>query len=142
MQAKTVEEQADVGGPPATGRPPTEVVPQARRRRFSASYKARILKEADAVLASGEGLGALLRREGLYRAHLSDWRRAQAAGGLEALEPKRRGPKANPDTAAHHEVARLRRENERLQRELEQATLVVEIQKKLYRLLGLSERSR
>ena len=50
---------------PAEGKaPPTEVIPKAKRRRFSASYKLRILKEADAAMASGE-VGALLRREGL-----------------------------------------------------------------------------
>ncbi|MDE2730798.1 MAG: transposase, partial [Bacteroidota bacterium] len=61
--------------------PPTEVIPRAKRRRFSASYKLRILEEADAATASGE-VGALLRREGLYSSHLTQWRRQREQGTL------------------------------------------------------------
>jgi transposase-like protein len=73
-------------------RPPTEVTAKAKRRRFTAEYKRRILKEADAC-DRGE-LGALIRREGLYSSHLVEWRRARDAGELAGLVPRKRGPKA------------------------------------------------
>lgn len=69
------------------GVPDPEVTPKARRRRFSAAYKLRILKEADACTGKGE-VGALLRREGLYSSHLSTWRRARDQGELEGLRPR------------------------------------------------------
>lgn len=68
-----------------------EVVAQAQRRRFTAEYKRRILREAEACKQPG-ALGALLRREGLYSSHLAAWRAAQKRGERTALAPKRRGP--------------------------------------------------
>ena len=70
----------------------TEVVPRAKRRRFTAAEKLRVLRLADECKQSGE-IGALLRREGLYSSHLMTWRLARAAGELDALTPKKRGPK-------------------------------------------------
>ena len=114
--------------------PDPEVVPQAKRRNFSAAYKLRILEEADQCTARGE-IGALLRREGLYSSHLTDWRRQRDLGQLAALSPKPRGRKADPQAA---ELAALRKENERLRRQLEQAELIIEVQKKLADALDLT----
>lgn len=111
----------------------TEVAAKAVRRQFSAAYKLRILQEAEAC-PPGE-VGALLRREGLYSSHLTTWKRQQAAGQLAGLTPKPRGPKPNLEAEA---LKRLRKENERLQRRLQQAEAIIEAQKKLSQLLGLN----
>ena len=111
--------------------PDPEVVPKAKRRRFSAEYKLRILREADACDKPGE-IGALLRREGLYSSLLSDWRRQRDDGALAGLSAKKRGPKPTPEA---RRVADLERENARLRHRLEQAETIVEVQKKLAALL-------
>ena len=118
--------------------PDPEVAERARRRQFTAAYKLRILEEADACTASGQ-VGALLRREGLYSSHLVDWRRQRAAGTLAALAPRRRG--RPPAHASSAELTRLRRENERLTRQLAAAEAIIDIQKKVSTLLGLTEPS-
>ena len=117
-------------------RPPTEVTAKAKRRRFTAEFKRRILKEADAC-DRGE-LGALLRREGLYSSHLVEWRRARDAGELAGLTPRKRGPKGQaPDPLAakvaeqQKQIARLEAENAKLQ-------LICEVQKKVSLLLGVT----
>jgi len=110
-------------------------VPKAKRRKFSAEYKVRILEEADRCTERGE-IGALLRREGLYSSHLSTWRRQRDQGILSGLSPKKRGRKGKDDL--EKELAELRRENKRLQARLEEAELVIDVQKKLSRLLGLA----
>jgi len=115
--------------------PDPEVVPKAKRRKFSAEYKRRILEEADNCTEPGQ-IGALLRREGLYSSHLSTWRRQRDRGLVQALSPKKRGRKRKDEL--EREVARLQRENERLQASLEQAETIIEVQKKLSRLLGLA----
>jgi len=107
--------------------PDPEVPERAHRRQFTAAYKLRILAEADACSAPGQ-LGALLRREGLYSSHLSEWRRHRSQGTLVALAPQRRGRPAAPVNAA--ELTRLRQENERLTRQLAAAEAIIEIQKK------------
>jgi transposase-like protein len=117
----------------AATREDTEVRAKATRRHFSAEYKLRILQEAEQC-ANGE-IGALLRREGLYSSHLTTWRRQRIAGQLAGLAPKRRGPQGDPHA---EEVQRLRQENERLQRRLQQAEAILEAQKKLSQLLGLN----
>ena len=114
-----------------------EVVPQAKRRQFSAAYKLRILQEADGCSAPGQ-MGALLRREGLYSSHLTEWRRLRQQGELTALAPQRRGRQRSETEAQASELAHLRQENARLQRRLEQTELVIDVQKKLSQLLGLS----
>ncbi len=119
----------------ATDIPDPEVVPKAKRRKFSAGYKQRILEEADNCTEPGQ-IGALLRREGLYSSHLSTWRRQRDQGLVQALGPKKRGRKRKDEL--EREVARLWRENERLQASLEQAETIIEVQKKLSRLLGLA----
>ena len=112
-----------------------EVSTKARRRTFTAAYKRRILEEADGCTGPrglpGE-MGALLRREGLYSSHLTTWRRQREAGELAGLKPKKRGRKKDEDAA---ELARLRRENERLRKQLEQAELIIAAQKKLAQVL-------
>jgi transposase len=114
-----------------------EVVPIAQRRRFTAREKLRILEEAEACTEPGE-IGALLRREGIYSSYLSRWRQARDRGQLTALGLQRRGPKPATDAALVREVARLRREKERLQARLDQAEAIIEVQKKLSQLLGPS----
>ena len=106
--------------------PEPEVLPRAKRRRFSAEYKLRILEEADKCTQRGE-IGAFLRREGLYSSHLSTWRRQRMLGQLEGLSPKKRGRK--PQDPVDEEVARLRRENERLRTRLEEAEMIIDVQK-------------
>jgi len=108
---------------------------KARRRRFSGAYKQRILQSADACTQPGE-IGALLRREGLYSSHLSKWRQQRDAGALEGLRPRKRGRKARPVDPQAKRIAQLERENERLQRKLEQAEMIIDVQKKLSRILG------
>jgi transposase len=110
--------------------PQTEVVPRARRRSFSAAYKRRVLHEADGLTEPGQ-IGALLRREGLYHSHLHKWRRWRDAGGLVEESSYAAGMQA--------ENVRLRRELERAERRLERAEAIIEVQKKVYALLGLEE---
>lgn len=114
-------------------RPSTEVVTRAARRKYSAEYKQRILREVESCKGSGE-IGALLRREGLYSSNLTKWRQQRERGELEGLTAQRRGPKEDPQAL---ENARLKRENERLREELRKAQLIIDVQKKVSQLLGV-----
>ncbi len=114
-----------------------EVIPRAKRRRFSAEYKLRILEEAAACSERGQ-IGSLLRREGLYSSHLTTWRHQREQGQLEALSPKNRGRKPSVDETLAKELAELKRENQRLENRLQQAETIIEVQKKLSGLLGLT----
>ena len=119
------------------GGPPNPEVPAAaKRRQFSAEYKRRILKEADRCRQPGE-IGALLRREGLYSSHLTTWRKARDRGELAGLRPKKRGAKPDPEKVVARETEKLNRENARLKKKLEQAELIIEVQKKVSKLLGI-----
>src|SRR5215213_7191836 len=111
--------------------PDPEVPERAKRpRSYSARYKAEILAEYEGLDKAGKG--ALLRREGLYTSLLSEWRKQRDRGALEALaKPAGRQPVDPRD----REVARLRRENERLAGELDRARKVIEVQGKLSALL-------
>ena len=129
---RSVMEANDVSGP---AKPEPEVLEKPKRRRYSAEYKLRILKEADACTKSGD-LGALLRREGLYSSLLSNWRRLRDSGALSGLKPKRRGRKAKPKDPAADELKRLQIENDRLAERLRQAEAIIEVQKKLSEVLG------
>ncbi len=111
-----------------------EVVPQGKRRRFTAKYKLSILEKADACTEPGQ-LGALLRREGLYSSSLRTWRRQRDQGSLTGLEPKKRGPRPDPDKELRKRIAKLEKENLRLADKLEKAELIIEVQKKVARLL-------
>ena len=112
-----------------------EVLEKPVRRRFEAKYKLRILEQADRCNQDGE-LGQLLRREGLYSSHLSTWRRQREEGTLAALQPKRRGRKAQPQDPLVQENERLRRENQQLADRLRQAETIIDVQKKISALLG------
>ena len=114
----------------------TEVVAMPKRRRFSAEEKLRILKEADACTQPGEQ-GALLRREGLYSSHLTEWRRARERGELDALEPKKRGRKPAAVNPLEKKVAELARALEKAEARAKRAEALVELQKKLSELLGI-----
>ena len=110
-----------------------EVVAKPERRRFTADYKLRILKAAEQC-APGE-LGALLRREGLYSSHLTMWRRERDQGERQGLAPKARGRQPDPQA---EETAQLQRENEQLRARLAQAEAIIDAQKKLSQVFGLS----
>jgi hypothetical protein len=116
--------------------PDPEVSASAKRRLFSSSEKRRILTEADRCTEPGE-IGALLRREGIYSSSLSAWRKQRKAAERAALEPQRRGRKADPAIAESHCVMALTKDNERLRRQLAQAHTIIDVQKKLCTLLGL-----
>ena len=88
-----------------------EVPEKASRRRFDASYKLRILEEADGCTEPGQ-LGELLRREGLYSSHLTTWRKQRDEGALDGLREKKRGRKAKRRDSKDQELARLRREKQ------------------------------
>ena len=117
--------------------PDPEVLEKPKRRRFSAEYRLRIVREADACKEPGE-IGALLRREGLYSSLLTAWRRQRDEGALEGLRSKKRGPKAK---AVNPRLKQLEREIARLKRQLEQAETIIEIQKKVAGILGIPLRS-
>jgi transposase len=112
-----------------------EVLPRAERRQFAAEYKLRILEEADRCTQRGQ-VGALLRREGLYSSHLSKWRQQRADGQFQGLSARKRGRKAQDSSV--EDLARLQRENERLRSRLEKAEIIIDVQKKLSLLLGLT----
>ena len=127
--------------PAVSARPPetlTEVRERTVRRRFSAAYKLRILAEADRLEGTGE-IGALLRREGLYSSHLTNWRKEREAGALAALEPKKRGPRKDEPNPLAPEVDRLAQENARLAKKLKKAEAIIEFQKKVAALLEMDE---
>src|SRR6516162_1874720 len=127
---------AEAGAAPTSAlRPDPEVVAKAKRRTFTAEYKQRILQEADSAAATPGGVGALLRREGLYSSHLVSWRRERSQGIQEALAPRKRGRKSqcNP---LEEENQKLRRQNARLTEDLRKANLIIEVQKKVAALLG------
>ena len=117
--------------------PDPEVVPRAKRRNFSPSYKLGILEEADQCERRSGQLGALLRREGLYSSHLTAWRRQRAAGQLAGLSPKKRGRKAQPPNPLASRLAELERENRKLKKAMKKAETIIEIQKKASELLGI-----
>ena len=127
----SLDARAQAGAMDDSSDPDPEVPERARGpRRYSARYKARILEEYEQLNKAGKG--ALLRREGLYTSLISEWRKQRDRGALEALaKPAGRQP-ADP---RDREVARLRRENERLAGELDKAKKVIEVQGKLSALL-------
>jgi len=119
--------------------PDPEVREKAVRRRFTAEYKLRILKEAESCTKKGQ-LGVLLRREGLYSSNLITWRYQLEKGTLEALSPRKRGPKGKgkgPNPSAHR-IAELEQENEKLKKKLKMAETIIEVQKKVSEILQVS----
>lgn len=106
------------------------------RKRYNSAFKLRILAEADAAAGPGE-VAAILRREGLYSSTLADFRQQRTKGKL--------GKSGSPNTPSsaregvlHRQVAQLERENRRLQRDLTRAALVIDVQKKVSELLGIT----
>jgi len=132
--------EATVGGGRTTAAPDPEVPEKATRRTFTAEYKLSILREVDACKEEGE-VGAVLRREGLYSSHLTTWRRQRETGELRGLTPRKRGRLSRKVAVSVKEVEQLRRENLHLRRELEQARLIIDIQKKASEMLGIPLRS-
>ncbi len=119
--------------------PNPEVDARPRRRRFTAEYKLSILEQADSC-EPGE-VGALLRREGLYSSHLSEWRRARREGALGALSKKRGRKRTRRRDPVAKENERLRRENAKLRGRLEQAEVIIEVQRKVSEILGIPLKS-
>lgn len=117
--------------------PNPEVTEKPVRRKFTAEYKLRILSAADACVPGTCELGTLLRREGLYSSHLTTWRRQREQGVFDALTPKKRGRKATKPSPLAKRIAELERENKRLQRQLHQAEVIIDVQKKISGLLGI-----
>ena len=141
--ATAFSEGVSEGARRATGEAPSEktaldaeVVAVASRRRFVTSYRRRIVREADACNTPG-AIGALLRREGLYSSHLSNWRAELAAADVAAVEAKPRGPKPSEVKAADRRLAVLEQENAKLRKKLDRAEQIIDVQKKLCDLLGL-----
>ena len=146
MPRKITHETTSAGAGTEEGRRPTIVPAPAavspeqsdrpRRRTFSVQEKLRILAETDRARDSG-GIGAILRREGLYSSTLTEWRRQREAGALGGLAPVKRGPKAAPVNPLAAELAAARRDNAALKQRLERAEAIIEVQKKVAELLGL-----
>ena len=113
-----------------------EVMAKPTRRRYSAEYKLRILREADASTRGGE-IGALLRREGLYSSNLTAWRKQREKRELEGLGQKRRGPLPKENNPLADKVKALERETARLRARAERAEGLVELQKKVSEILGI-----
>ena len=135
-EAEGARRATGASGPMATLRAPTPdpVVPaKVQRRRFTAEYRLRMLREADACKKHGE-LGALLRREGLYSSHLANWRRQRDRGELMAGRARKRGPTPK---AIDPRVKQLETENRRLQRKLARAETIITLQKKVAEILGI-----
>ena len=135
------EERGEAERVPGSARPAVRVAPDPEvscvsgRRRFSAAYKARIVREADACTEPGE-VGALLRREGLYSSNLTHWRKEYREAGEAALADDKRGRKVTKNPLAG-EVEKLRRDLERTEKKLAQAELIIEFQKNLCEILGI-----
>lgn len=128
---------------PLEPRPDPEVMERPTRRHYSARYKLRILEQTDDL---GEGqIGAFLRREGLYWSLLSTWRRQRDEGTLAGLEPRTRGRKASPTASPDaRRVRELEKEVSDLEKRLNQALLVLDVQKKVLSLCeqtGTDEKS-
>ncbi|MCA1700332.1 MAG: transposase [Actinobacteria bacterium] len=124
--------EAAAGRAAPAGVPDPELVERPRRRRFSAEYKLRVLREADACSRPGE-VGALLRREGLYTSHLSQWRKQRDQGALRALSRPRGRPGPHP---LETENAELRQRAAGSEAELAKARKVIEVQGNVSALLG------
>ena len=124
------------GAPPSTALqlPDSEVTARPHRRRFSAEYKLSIIEQADLAQGAG-GVGALLRREGLYSSHLATWRQQRKQGEFDALTAKKRGPKVVVSPLVKENRA-LQAVNARLTKKLKNAELIIEVQKKVAALLG------
>ena len=119
-------------------KPDPEVCSESKpRRRFTAAYKLRILQQADSCSEPGQ-IGALLRKEGIYSSNLTTWRKQREKGILDSLTPKKRGRKEMEKNPLSETVARLQKDNQRLMEKLNKAQAIIEVQKKISEILGLS----
>jgi transposase-like protein len=130
------EEEMETGVEVPVAAPETEVSAKAQRRRFTAEYKRRILKEADRCLRPGE-IGVLLRREGLYSSALTTWRAARERGGMAGLAPKKRGRRAQRVDPLARKIALQEREIAQWKARAQRAEALVEIQKKFSEMVGV-----
>jgi len=112
----------------------TDPAPKPRRRTFTVEYKNRTLDEYDALPKGGAGRGALLRREGLYSSHISEWRNQRDRAGDR---PSKRGRR----TADQGELDKLRARNDKLAAALQRTRLALEITGKAHALLELLSES-
>ena len=113
-----------------------EVLAKAERRRFTAEYKVKVLRETDRCKQPGE-IGALLRQEGLYLSNLTTWRKQRESGELAGLSARKRGPQRREKNPLAERVRELERDNMRLKRRAERAEGIVELQKKSLRDFGI-----
>ena len=117
---------------------PTEVTPKAKRRTFSSAFKRKILAEADAAAEEPGKIAALLRRQGLYSSHLTEWRRARDAGDLGGATSTRRGPTPTPARADDADRVRaLEHQLAQMTLRAERAEMLVTLQKKVAALLSI-----
>ena len=137
ISTSATPENASKPSPTEAPRPDPEVVAVAKRRTFSKAEKLRILAAADACVAPGE-IGALLRQEGIYSSHLTTWRKQRQSSGETGALARKRGPKTDSAAAQERRVLELEKQVERLQAKLVKADLIIDVQKKLSILLGLS----
>jgi len=117
----------------------SEISERPKRRRFSAEEKRRILNAADAC-APGT-LGALLRHEGIYSSLLAAWRAQRNRGDFDAGVLRKRASRKSEDQALQRRNAELEREIRKLNRRLQRAELILDIQKKAAGLLGIELKS-
>ena len=110
---------------------------KAKRRTFTAEYKRKVLQDVDACKERGQ-VGALLRREGLYSSHLTEWRGLRERGELTGLSPKKRGPKVTEPNALARQLADQQREIARLKAENAKLQIICDVQKKVSQLLGVT----
>lgn len=137
--------RATGGSPSAGGSERTEFLPpdpevsaQQSRRKFTAHYKLRVLKEIESCSEPGQ-IGQLLRREGLYFSNLTTWRRQLDQGLLEVMSPKKRGRKNKKNNPLAQRIAQLEKENRRLEQRLKQAEIIIDAQKKISEILGIRQ---
>lgn len=131
------ENGSSTPGDSVVRRPDPEVLEKKTRRQYTAKYKLRILEEVDACNNPGQ-IGAVLRREGIYHSNIRTWRRQRDEGVLQGLSPKKRGRKAKEPNPLAPRVAELERENRRLIEKLRKAETIIEVQKKISEILGIS----
>jgi transposase len=136
LEATEGERSEPQGAGRALAPPDPEVPEKARRRKFSAEYKLRVLRLADSCTDPGS-LGRLLRKEGLYASNLTTWRRQRDQGILQGLKPAKRGRKPSEPNPLMPELEQLRKENARLAKRLKQAELIIDVQKKVAQMLGI-----
>ena len=140
-------ERSDSGQPanpeefPGSSEPDPQVIPGNTEfgNRYTRAYKLKVLRESDACTKPGE-MGLYLRRIGLAHATLTCFRRQRAAGTLDTPQPteRKRAEKSPADPQALRRQMELERENRTLRRKLEQAEAIIDIQKKVSRLLEIS----